>query len=85
MKHAFNRIGHVSLRTYLALLLCLVLPLFLMFGWIRIQYRPISSSSSARADHQQHLKSEEAVYDSFRNMAGISSAIVTNSARCWRG
>lgn len=80
MKHAFNRIGHVSLRTYLALLLCLVLPLFLMFGWIRIQYETYIQQQLSEQIISSISKSEEAVYDSFRNMAGISSAIVTNSA-----
>ena len=80
MKHVFNRIGHISLRTYLALLMCLVLPLFLMFGWIRIQYETYIQQQLSEQIISSISRSEEAVYDSFRNIAGISSAIVTNSA-----
>ena len=80
MKRFFNRIGHISLRTYLALLLCLVIPLFLMFGWIRIQYETYIQEQLSEQIISSISKSEEAVYDSFRNIAGISSAIVTNSA-----
>lgn len=80
MKHVFNRIGYISLRTYLALLMCLVLPLFLMFGWIRIQYENYIQQQLSEQIISSISRSEEAVYDSFRNIAGISSAIVTNSA-----
>ena len=72
--------NRTRLRTYLALLLCLVLPLFLMFGWIRIQYETYIQQQLSEQIISSISKSEEAVYDSFRNMAGISSAIVTNSA-----
>lgn len=78
MKRFFNRIGHISLRTYLAMLLCLVIPLFLMFGWIRIQYESYIQQQLSEQIISSISKSEEAVYDSFRNIAGISSAIVTN-------
>lgn len=80
MRAFWNRIGHISFRTYLALLLCLVIPLFVMFVWIRTQYETYIQEQLSEQIISSISKSEEAVYDSFRNMAGISSAIVTNNA-----
>lgn len=84
MKHAFNRIGHVSLRTYLALLLCLVLPLFLMFGWIRIQYETYIQQQLSEQIISSISKSEEAVYDSFATWREFPAPL-SPTARCWRG
>jgi len=80
MKKWLDRIGYVSLRMYLVVLLCLVIPVFLTFGFIRNQYEQYIQDQLSDQIVSSILKSEEALYDSFRNIAGISSAIVTNNA-----
>ena len=80
MKKWLDRIGYVSLRMYLVVLLCLVIPVFLTFGFIQNQYEQYIQDQLSDQIVSSILKSEEVLYDTFRSIAGISSAIVTNNA-----
>jgi two-component system sensor histidine kinase YesM len=79
IKRLLDCIGHISLRMYIAILLCLVIPLFIIFGYVRTKYEIYIQEELSEQIVISISKSEEVIYDSFRNIAGISSAIVTNN------
>lgn len=78
MKKWIYRIQKLSVRVYLSILFCLIVPVFLTFIMISHQYELYIQDQLSEQIISSISKSEEAVYTSFRNLAGISSAIVTN-------
>lgn len=63
----------------MAILICLVLPLFLLFGWVSKEYESFIKKQLSEQIVNSISKSEEAIYDMFRNIAGTSSVIATNN------
>lgn len=80
MKKWLERMETISVRTYLVILLCIILPLFMTFRLIQRRYESYIQQQLSEQIISSISKSEEALYTSFRNIAGISSAIVTQSA-----
>lgn len=67
----------IAVRTFLVIALCMVVPFFLTFAAVRHQYENYIQQQLSSQIISSISKSEEAVYQSFRNMAGFSSAVVT--------
>lgn len=67
----------IAVRTFLIIALCMVIPFFLTFAAVRHQYENYIQQQLSSQIISSISKSEEAVYQSFRNMAGFSSAVVT--------
>lgn len=80
MRAWLKKTGYISVKTYLVILGCIVLPMFCSFPLIQRQYETYLQNQLSEQILSSISKSEEAVYDSFRNIAGISSSVVTNNA-----
>lgn len=80
MRAWLKKTGYISVKTYLVILGCIVLPMFCSFRLIQRQYETYLQNQLSEQILSSISKSEEAVYDSFRNIAGISSSVVTNNA-----
>ncbi|MEF9878677.1 MAG: histidine kinase [Clostridia bacterium] len=80
MKRILNRLSRISVRTYLMIMLSIVLPMFFASTGIRYQYEQYIQEQLSQQIISSMMKSEEAIYTSFQNLAGISSAVVTNNA-----
>lgn len=79
MKRLLDRMKRISVRTYLIIMAGIILPMFTASALLRYQYEQYIQDELSQQIISSISKSEEALYQSFRNMAGISSAVVTNT------
>lgn len=70
-----EHLSRLSLKTFLVLILCLVLPMYGMFGYVKSNFEQYIQNELSAKTIQGMSKSEEEIYKSFQNMANISSVL----------
>ena len=75
MRTVKEHLSKLSLKTFLVLILCLVLPMYGMFGYVKSSFEQYIQNELSSKTIQGMAKSEEEIYKSFQNMANISSVL----------
>lgn len=76
MRTLREHLSRLSLKTFLVLILCLILPMYGMFRYVKSSFEQYIQNELSAKTIQGMSKSEEEIYKSFQNMANISSVLV---------
>ncbi len=79
VKRITGKMQKLSYKVFILILACVVLPVFLVFFLVKSGYEQYIQQQISQQIISSIAKSEEGVYGIFRNMAGTSSSIVTNT------
>lgn len=69
----------ISVKVFLILIVCLVLPMYCMFGYMKSNFEEYIQKELSNKIIQSMSKSEQEIYRSFQNMANISSVLVLDN------
>ena len=78
MGRLLRRIPRLSLQLFLLILVCVIFPIYLMLHYLRGEFEDYMREEISGRVIQSISKSEEEIYQVFRNMASISTAIASN-------
>lgn len=76
--HMKKGIQKLSVKVFALIIVCVIVPLFLSFWYVKSQYESYLQEQISDKIIQTMAKSEDAVYGAFQEMAGMSSAITAN-------
>lgn len=73
-----KQMSKLSFKVFLLLILCLILPMFCMFSYMKSSFEQYIQEELSNKIIQGMARSEQDIYKSLQNMANISSVIVMN-------
>ncbi len=74
-----KHMSKLSFKVFLLLILCLLLPMFCMFSYMKSNFEQYVQKELSNTIIQGMSKSEQEIYKSFQNMANISTVIVMDN------
>lgn len=73
-----KHMSKLSFKVFLLLILCLILPMFCMFSYMKSNFEQYIQEELSNKIIQGMARSEQGIYKSLQNMANISTVIVMN-------